>query len=371
MASDAARPPPSRRRSATVRAVALVTVGLGAAGCEDPAPDLPGQTQARLDACRAAHVRLGADPARCDRIENAIAGEHANTRPRFTTIAACETLFGTGACEGETLAATGPGWRPVLAGWTAPQGSPRDMVPVLRDRAQQHWALSEPVPSTGDGAPGLLPSPRAVPPPAAPPAGTRAPQGVTFAYYRLAPIYPDEQSCAAEWQQCERFNTPLPNRFATQEGCQATWGRCIEVEVADALPVVAAAAVAGATAPSSSSGSGSSGGRSSWWVSYNSGWRDRYGTGIGPRYQGWTWTANRQPTPAYRPAAGTGPLRAWDSGSRRLGVASRMAGSPGTGSTSRFAGAASSSPGPSASGSSSTVSRAGFGSTGRSYSSGG
>ncbi len=369
MSSDAARPPPSRRRSATVRAAALVTVGLGAAGCDDPAPDLPGQTQARIESCRAAHVRLGEDPARCDRIESAIAGEHANTRPRFTTIAACETLFGTGACEGETLAATGPGWRPVLAGWTLAQGSTRDLVPVLRDRDQQHWALSEPAPSTGSGAPGLLPSPRPVPPPTTPQQGTRTPQGVTFAYYRLAPIYPDEQTCAADWQQCERFDTPLPNRFATQEGCQATWGRCIEVEVADALPVAAAAAVAGATAPSSSSGSGSSGSRSSWWVGYNSGWRDRYGTGVGPRYQGWTWTANRQPTPAYRPAAGTGPLRAWDSGSRRLGVASRMAGSPGTGTTSRFAGAASTSP--SASGSTSTVSRAGFGSTGRSYSSGG
>jgi hypothetical protein len=366
MSSDAVRPPPSRRRSRTVRAVALVTVGLGAAGCEEPPPpDLPGQTQARIDACRVAHLRLGEDPARCDLLETTIAREHAEVRPRFTTIAACETLFGSGACEGETLAATGPGWRPVLAGWSPAQGSTRDMSPVVRDRAQQYWSLSEPVPAADRV--GALPAPRPVAAPAVPAAGARPPPGISFAYYRLAPIYPDEQTCAADWERCERFDQPLPNRFATREGCVATWGRCIEVEVADALPVAAAAAVAGASASPTSSGSGGS--RSSWWVSYNSGWRDSYGTGVGPRYQGWTWTANRQPTPAYRPAAGTGPLRAWDGGSNRLGVASRMAGSPGGGTTSRFSGTTTSSP--SASGPGSSVSRAGFGSTGSSYSSGG
>ena len=89
----------------------------------------------------------------------------------------------------------------------------------------------------------------------------------------------------------------------------------------------------------------------------------RYGGGIGPRYQGWTWTADRQPTAAYRPAVGTGPLRAWDSGSRTLGQANRM-GTYGGATTSRLTGSTVSRP-------TSTITRAGFGSTGRAYSSGG
>ncbi len=56
--------PPGRRRSRTIRAAALVTLGLGVAGCDETPPgDLPDRTESRLDACRAAHRRLGDDPA--------------------------------------------------------------------------------------------------------------------------------------------------------------------------------------------------------------------------------------------------------------------------------------------------------------------
>ena len=100
-----------------------------------------------------------------------------------------------------------------------------------------------------------------------------------------------------------------------------------------------------------------------WWGGYNNTWRNTYAGGVGPRYQGWTWTADRQPTAAYRPATGTGPLRAWDSGTRSLGQANRMATYVG-GSSARQGGSSISRP-------TSVITRAGFGSTGRAYSSGG
>jgi hypothetical protein len=353
---------PTRRRSRTIRAAALVTLGLGAAGCDDVPPDLPGAAEARLDACRAAHRRMGEDPARCDGLEQAIAREHGQTRPRFTTVAACETLFGRGACEGETLAASGESWRPALAGWSRVPGQMTAVQPVVRDKEGQAWALPEPAPPP---APDTLTPGRDVPVLPAPrrvetldyAATARAPLGVSLAYYRLAPLYPDPATCAAEWQSCERFPLPLPTRFATQEACRAQWSSCVEVEVpADAIAVAAEQQPqqqqAGTTTP-----------RSTWWGGYNSFWYRSYGAGIGPRYQGWTWTADHSPTAAYRPAVGTGPLRAWDSGSRSLGPASRMGVVQG-GTTSRLTGAT-------VSRQTTTVTRAGFGSTGRAYSSGG
>jgi hypothetical protein len=348
--------PPSRRRSRTIRAAALVTIGLGAAACDETPPqDLPGAAEARLDACRAAHRRLGEDPARCDRLEEVIAREQSESRPSFATVAACETLFGRGACEGETLAASAPGWRPALAGWSRVPGHERLAQPVVRDRAGQAWALPEPVRSAASAiAP--QPAPRPVATLDFPPTA-RAPLGLVLAYYRLAPLYPDEALCTAEWQSCERLPVALPTRFATQEACRATWSQCMEVEIPPAALAVAAATAATATSPSGSSGS------RTWWGGYNSYWVGGYGRGIGPRYQGWTWTADRAPTAAYRPATGTGPLRAWDSGSRSLGQASRMGVYSG-GTTARQGGTTISRP-------TSVITRAGFGSTGRSYSSGG
>lgn len=358
--TDGAAPPQARprRRSATVRAAALVTLGLGATACDEaPPPDLPGQAEARLDACRAAHLRLGEDPARCDVLEQVIAREHATSRPSFTTVAACEATFGRGACEGETVAATGPNWRPVLAGWARAPGAVQPQ-PVLQDRAVRFWALPEPVPGTG-GNPAIQPPPRNVAV-AEVTAAAREVGAARFAYYRLAPIYPDEASCRSEWQACEGSTVPLPNRFATQEACRAAWGQCIEVELPESALTMAVAeeAPAGTTQRTGTTGS-----RAAWWVGYNSGYRSGYAGGIGPRYQGWTWTANYRPTAVYRPASGTGPLQAWDSSARRLGTASRMssfAGGPGT----RLTGTTASRP-------TATISLAGFGSTGRAYSSGG
>lgn len=335
-----------------MRAAALVTLGLGVVGCDDTPPgDLPGAAAARLDACRAAHRRLGEDPARCDLLERAVAREQAETRPRFTTVTACETLFGRGACEGETLAAEPPGWRPALAGWSRVPGQMTAVQPVVRDRDGAAWALPEPIPAAGSGV-AQQAQPREV---AALDyiATARAPLAVSLAYYRLAPVYPDQALCAAEWQSCEGFDLPLPTRFATQESCQATWSQCTEVEIPPAALLAAAAIAAqpGTSTPRSG------------WGGYNSFWVQRYGSGIGPRYQGWTWTADRQPTAAYRPAVGTGPLRAWDSGSRTLGQANRMGTFSGS-TTSRLTGSTVSRP-------TSTITRAGFGSTGRAYSSGG
>lgn len=346
--------PPPRRRSRTIRAAALVTLGLGAAGCGDEPPgDLPGAREARLDACRAAHRRLGEDPSRCERLEETIAREHEETRPRFTTVLACETLFGRGACEGETLAAAAPSWRPALAGWARVPGQMTAVQPVIRDRDGQAWALPEPAAAPGAPARSLsvLPEPRRVET-LDYPAQARAPIGVSLAYYRLAPLYPDETTCAAEWQSCERFPLPLPTRFATQESCRASWSHCVEVEVPDAAIAIAADGPPQGTAATSRG----------WWGGYNAFWYRGYGAGIGPRYQGWTWTADYHPTSAYRPAVGTGPLRAWDSGARRLGQASRMAYAPGTGA--RVSGTTISRP-------ATTITRAGFGSTGRAYSAGG
>ncbi|MBR0670439.1 DUF1190 domain-containing protein [Neoroseomonas soli] len=356
---DATVPP--RRRSRTVRAAALVTLGLGAAGCDEtPPPDLPGQTEARLDACRAAHRRLGEDPARCDVLEQVVAREHGAARPHFVTIAACEATFGRDACEGETLAATGPNWRPVLAGWSRAPEDQRLLHPVVQDRSARYWALREPALPAGSGI-ATQPAPRNVETPDLS-AATRTPIAATYAYYRLAPIYPDEATCAVEWQACERSDLPLPNRFATRDSCRATWTQCVEVELPESALTMT---VADSTPPQEMSGARTSGtaSRAGWWIGYNSGYRQGYSSGIGPRYQGWTWTADRTPTAAYRPAVGTGPLQAWDSGTRRLAAANRM-GVYSSGSGSRVSGTTISRP-------TSTISRAGFGSTGRAYSSGG
>ncbi|WP_347541353.1 DUF1190 domain-containing protein [Roseomonas sp. CAU 1739] len=347
----------------TVRAAALVTLGMGVAGCdESPPSDLPGQAEARLDACRAAHRRLGEDPARCDILEQVIAREHGGSRPHFTTVAACETIFGRGACEGETLAATPPNWRPALAGWARAPENQLLLQPVVQDRAARLWALSEPV--LPNGAPlATQAAPRNVQAVDVSPS-TQVPTAAAYGYQRLAPIYPDEATCSAEWQRCERSDLALPNRYATREACQASWVQCVEVELPDSALTMA---VADAAPVQGSGGSGStrSGGGSwpAWWVGYNAGYRQNYAAGIGPRYQGWSWTADRRPTAAYRPATGTGPLQAWDSGTRRLDAANRMGGYS-AGSGSRLTGAAVSRP-------TSSISRAGFGSTGASYSSGG
>lgn len=345
--------PPSTRRSRTVRAAALVTLGLGVAGCDDTPPgDLPGAAEARLEACRAAHRRLGDDPARCDLLERAVSREQAQTRPQFVTVNACETLFGRGACEGETLAAVPPGWRPALAGWSRVPGQMTAVQPVIRDRDGTALALPEPGPVAG--SPVAVQSQPRVVTTLDYAATARAPLQVSLAYYRLAPVYPDQALCTAEWQSCEGFDLPLPTRFATQESCQGTWSQCNEVEIPPAALLAAAAVVA--AQPGSTTPRGG-------WGGYNSFWVQRYGGGIGPRYQGWTWTADRQPTAAYRPAVGTGPLRAWDSGSRTLGQANRMGVYAGT-TGSRLTGSTVSRP-------TSTITRAGFGSTGRAYSSGG
>ncbi|GGJ38705.1 hypothetical protein GCM10011320_52890 [Neoroseomonas lacus] len=344
---------PPRRRSRTIRAAALVTLGLGVVGCDDTPADLPDRTESRLDACRAAHRRLGDDPANCDRLEDVLAREQTETRPRFATVAACETLFGRGACEGETLAATGPGWRPTLVGWVRVPGGTGAVEPAIRDRDGQSWALPEPTKLAANPV-ATQPPPRAVTT-LDYTANARTPLNVSLAYYRLAPVYPDQASCDAEWRSCERLDLPLPTRFGTQESCRASWSQCQEVE----LPP-AALAVAAANPPTSGSSSTTP---RTWWGGYNSFWYGRYGGGIGPRYQGWTWTADRQPTAAYRPATGTGPLRAWDSGTRSLAPANRMATYDG-GTSARQGGTSISRP-------TSVVTRAGFGSTGRSYSSGG
>ena len=344
--------PPPTRRSRTVRAAALVTLGLGAAGCDETPPgELPGAAEARLEACRAAHRRLGQDPARCERLEMVVAREQAETRPRFTTVNACETLFGRGACEGETLAAVPPSWRPALAGWSRVPGQMTAVQPVIRDRDGTAWALPE---ATTSGGSTVLQQaqPRQVTT-LDYTATARAPLAVSLAYYRLAPAYPDQALCTAEWESCEGFDLPLPTRFATEESCRASWTQCSEVEIPPAA-LLAAAAVAAQPGAAVARGG---------WGGYNSFWVHRYGSGIGPRYQGWTWSADRQPTPAYRPAAGTGPLRAWDSGSRTLGQANRMGTYTGP-NASRLTGSTVSRP-------TSTVTRAGFGSTGRAYSSGG
>uniref|UniRef100_UPI0018E02EB2 DUF1190 domain-containing protein n=1 Tax=Roseomonas rosulenta TaxID=2748667 RepID=UPI0018E02EB2 len=297
------------------------------------------------------HRRLGEDLARCERLEQAVAREQVETRPRFTTVNACETLFGRGACEGETLAAVPPSWRPALAGWARVPGQMTAVQPVIRDRDGTAWALPEPAPVAGSTL-AQQSQPRAVAT-LDYTATARAPLAVSLAYYRLAPVYPDQALCTAEWQACEGFDLPLPTRFATEDSCRATWSQCSEVEIPPAALLAAAAVAAqpGAATPRSS------------WGGYNSFWVQRYGSGIGPRYQGWTWSADRQPTASYRPAVGTGPLRAWDSGSRTLGQANRMGTYAGP-NASRLTGSTVSRP-------TSTITRAGFGSTGRAYSSGG
>lgn len=326
---------PVRRRSRQVRAAALISVGLGAAACDDapPPPDVPGQTEARLAACRAAHDRLGADPARCDVLERVVAREHAETRPLFETVAACEASFGSGACEGGARP-DGAAWRPLLMGWTG------DNRPVIRDRQGQHWALAE------TGAGGAVP--RRVEPPAAPPDARSS-----LAFDRVAPIYAEQQSCEADWGGCAGPSGVRPNRFLTRLECEASWSHCAPVTLN----------TAGTDTPGTGSGAPPSGGQgTSWSHSYDRYWVHLHLDGARPRYQGWTWTANREPVPAYRPPRGTGPLQAWDIHNRRLGAAVQMDRVVGWTSASARSGVTQPS---------TTVSRAGFGSTGRSYSAGG
>ncbi len=324
-------------------------------GCDEaPPPDLPGQAAARLDACRAAHVRLGEDPARCDVLENVIAREHADTRPQFTTLTACQVQFGADACEGDAPPVMRAAWRPRLAGWTRLPDKPDALLPAIRARDGQVWSLPEPVtPSAGTS--GTLVPPRAISAPELP-ADFAAPDAARLTFDRVAPMYADQGACTEQWQACDALTLPVVNRFVTQASCQASWTRCIEVDLADA--VLPATAAQEPTARSN-------GGRGYWWGGYNSYWYGAYGRGIGPRYQGWTWTGDRRPVAAYRPTRGTGPLRAWDSGANRLGVAGQMGAYSGrTTTTTRIGTSGVTRP-------ATSISRAGFGSTGRAYSSGG
>ena len=101
--------------------------------------------------------------------------------------------------------------------------------------------------------------------------------------------------------------------------------------------------------------SGGGGGAHGWYGGYNHFWYGRYSSAYAPRWQGWGWTGDRAPAATYR-TAGSGLPQAWDSGSRRLAPARSLASIAGDGALSARTEA---------------VSRAGFGSTGRSYSSGG
>lgn len=339
---------PARRRGGRVRAAALVGLGLGAGGCDEaPPPDVPGQAEARLEACEAAHRRLGADPAACAALERVARREQAASRPVFDWRAGCEMQFGREACE---ATAETPAWRPVLEGWSLPVGgAPR---PVLRDRQGQGWALSDP------GA--IEEPPRPVEraeqqpdSPSAPPMG----------YERLAPLYATRQACEEDWQRCEQPRQLLPNRFASREECAAVWSACRST----VLPSSATAQLSnqGGGAGGSSGGGYHGGGRgygALWWYRYNSLWHDRpvaRAGGYAPRYQGWSWTADRRPIASYRPSSGTGPLQGWDSAARRaLPAHTLMARASGGGPGVTVQAATS-------------ISRAGFGSTGRSYSAGG
>ena len=327
-------------RSRTVRAAALVTVGLAATACGDetPPPDTPLDTVQRQEICEAAHRRLGEDPAHCAALERVAQREHSATRPHFALAANCEAAFGAGACEGEASPlGRGQSWRPVLVGWnTRPGGGAPD--PVVRDREGQAWALY---------ASGLQPQPVQDAVVGEPAEALSLPQ--RSAYPRRAPVYDDRAGCEAGWGRCE--STVLLNRFVEQRVCEAVWTTCTEVT----LP-------GEATLASSSSGGGggsSSGahGRFIWWGSYNSGWRDRYAASYAPRWQGWGWTSNRVPVATY--ASRAGGAQAWDTSGQRLTPARSLASIAGD-----RAGSALSTR-------TETIARAGFGSTGRSMSAGG
>jgi hypothetical protein len=322
-------------RSRCVRAAALVTVGLAAAACDEtPPPDTPLDSAQRLEACEAAHQRLGADPARCGVLERVARVEQAATRPRFSRRADCEAIFGAEACEGGGEGLLTSQWRPVLAGWVdMPAASgPR---PVVRDRQGQDWALGtslepEPQPASGTLRPqrsGILPG------------GTE--------YDRRAPLYPDHAACEGNWERCEP--TVLANRFVDQGICEAVWGNCQEEAIPDQAITVS----------SGSSGGSSGGSHHGWYGGYNGYWYNRYNTAYAPRWQGWGWTGDRSPAPTYRTMQGGGVPEAWDSGARRLAPARSLASIAGAGGRGALTA------------STDTVSRAGFGATGRSYSSGG
>lgn len=323
-------PPPRFGRSRTVRAAAIVSVGLSAAGCDEaPLPDTPLDSAGRLEACEAAHRRLSADPALCQVLERVVQQEQDATRPRFALQAQCEATFGAGACEGSSPAVAGGLWRPPLAGWLDDPAS-GSRLPVVRDRNGDTWALPPP-----GQEPRLVTEPLSAAPTGSGPMG-----GSSFD--RRAPSYDDRLACEGAWSQCEP--SVLPNRFVEQGGCEAVWGRCQEL----ALPVTAVASGGGY-------GGGGGGGAHGWYGGYNHFWYGRYTGAYAPRWQGWGWTGDRAPAATYRPAAG-GPPQAWDSGRRQLAPARSLASIAGDGALSARTEA---------------VSRAGFGSTGRTYSSGG
>ena len=328
-------------RSRTVRAAALVTVGLAATACGDdaPPPDAPMDTAQRQEACEAAHRRLGADPANCAVLERVAQREHAAARPHFSLRANCEAAFGRGACEGDTSPLPrGALWRPALAGWVLDPGP----YPVIRDRQGQAWELSN------AGQP-----PRAVADDTVRPEPEDMTPGQRMSYARHTPTYPSQQDCEQGWDRCEA--TMLPNRFVDERLCDAVWTSCTEIVLPAQEP--------SQTNVADNQGTGSSHGRTGyvgshfWWYGYNSGWSRAYAGSYAPRYQGWGWTGDRAPTAVYRPSTGT--PQAWNSGTRSLTPARSLASIAGAqGSTTLST-------------QTTTISRAGFGSTGRSYSAGG
>ncbi|WP_419897599.1 DUF1190 domain-containing protein [Roseomonas sp. USHLN139] len=338
-----------RRRSTTIRAAALVGLGLGVAACDEaPVPADTPQDAARREAdCTAAHQRLGADPAGCAALERLARREQEADRPHFETRLRCEMQFGPGACEGESgTLSPGALWRPVLAGGAAGYPQEGDPGPVVTDRRGQSWALRGVLPPAMVAAPtgdGLSPSIRQ-----------------RRAHARLAPTYADQAACETDWQRCEGGPLVVANRFADDESCRAVWEQCTEARID--LPATTPTAEGGSGgysgSGSSAGGGGGGGGRGHlfWWSSYNEGWQRRYAGSYAPRYQGWSWSGDRQPIAVYRrPGVHGAAAQAWDSGSRSLGPAGRMVASSET----------------TASGRSGTVARAGFGSTGRSLSAGG
>ncbi|EFH09154.1 hypothetical protein HMPREF0731_4628, partial [Pseudoroseomonas cervicalis ATCC 49957] len=180
-----------------------------------------------------------------------------------------------------------------------------------------------------------------------------------LAYARLAPLYPTREACEAEWQGCERPANPLPNRFDSRQACLLVWTDCRSAVLPLAAEPAGPEGAGGEGRGGGGSGYHGGGGHALWWYRYNGLWRGgalaRAG-GYAPRYQGWSWTADRRPVPSYRPASGTGPLQGWDSGTGRPAPAGRLVARGGDGVTARSAVG---------------ISRAGFGSTGRAYSAGG
>ncbi|WP_159999088.1 DUF1190 domain-containing protein [Roseomonas sp. 18066] len=335
----------TRRRSTTIRAAALVGLGLGVAACDEAPPpaDTPQDAARREADCTAAHRRLGADPAGCTALERLARQQQEADRPHFETRLRCEMRFGPGACDGESSTLPRAAlWRPVLAGGAPGYPQDGDAGPVVTDRRGQSWALRGALP------PAMVATPAE---PLAPSLRQRR------AFDRLAPTYADRAACDAEWQRCEGGVTVIPNRFAEDESCRAIWGQCTEVRIA--LPATAAVETPTAQGGGGGGGGGGYGGGGGhfWWSSYNQGWERRYASSYAPRYQGWSWTGDRQPVAVYRRPGATGAAaQAWDSGSRSLAPAGRMVAASETTAGSR---------------SGSTVARAGFGSTGRSLSAGG